>query len=222
MRPGVTGEAVREARYEAAPAIAGVVAIQVTIAVVSDRKGWDLWVLPWWTWIVLVAPVVGLFWALLATELHETRRHRRLALAMLGMVVVGNAAALAALIGSLMTETPTGPELLLKAVGVWVTNIVTFGLWMWELDGGGPLNRSVGRDVIELQFPQDENPRLARRDWHPRLLDYVYVSLTNSIAFSPTDAMPLSARLKLVMAAETIVSVASTLLVAARAVNILR
>ena len=217
----MTTEAVREARYEAAPAIAVIVTVQVLIAIVSDRRHWDLWILPWWTWIVLAAPVAGLFGAIFATEPHETTRHRHLALAMVTTVVVANAAALAALIGSLLTQTPTGPELLLKALGVWLTNVVTFGLWLWELDGGGPVQRSRGRTVIELQFPQDENPHLARPGWHPRLTDYVYVSLTNSIAFSPTDAMPLSGRVKLVMAAETIVSIGSIVLVAARAVNVL-
>lgn len=215
-------EAVREARYEAAPAVALILVVQIGLGIVSDRAGWTLWVFPWWTWIVLTVPVAGLFVLLARTEPTETVRHRRMALLLLAVVVAVNAIALTALVGSLLTQTPTGPELLLKAVGVWFTNVVTFGLLMWELDGGGPLARSRGRTKIEMQFPQDENPGLAEPGWYPRLVDYVYVSLTNSIAFSPTDAMPLSRRLKMVMAVETVVSVAATLLVAARAVNVLR
>jgi hypothetical protein len=67
-----------------------------------------------------------------------------------------------------------------------------------------------------------ENPQLAAPGWHPRLLDYVYVSFTNSIAFSPTDAMPLSRRAKLLMLTESAISATTILLVAARAVNIFK
>ncbi len=74
----------------------------------------------------------------------------------------------------------------------------------------------------DFQFPQDDNPQLARDGWAPLLLDYSYVSLTNSMAFSPTDAMPLTRLAKLVMAAESTLSAITILLVAARAVNILQ
>ncbi len=73
----------------------------------------------------------------------------------------------------------------------------------------------------DFQFPQDENPGLARPGWYPRLEDYVYVALTNGIAFSPTDAMPLTRWAKGLMALDAIISVGAVLLVAARAVNVL-
>ena len=79
---------------------------------------------------------------------------------------------------------------------VWLTNAIAFGLAFWELDCGGPVARALAaeRPTPDFQFPQDENPELARDGWLPRLWDYLYVSLTNSIAFSPTDAMPLTRR----------------------------
>jgi hypothetical protein len=67
-----------------------------------------------------------------------------------------------------------------------------------------------------------ENPQFAEPGWTPHLVDYVYVSFTNAIAFSPTDAMPLSRRAKLLMLIESAASIVTLLLVAARAVNILR
>jgi hypothetical protein len=73
----------------------------------------------------------------------------------------------------------------------------------------------------DFQFPQDENPGLARPEWSPALVDYVYVSVTNSIAFSPTDAMPLTHRAKLFMGLEAGLSALTVLVVAARAINIL-
>jgi uncharacterized membrane protein len=79
----------------------------------------------------------------------------------------------------------------------------------------------IRRRVIS-SFPQDENPTLAEPDWHPRLPDYAYISFTNAIAFSPTDAMLLTRRVKMMMLAESAISATTVLLVAARAVNILR
>ncbi len=74
----------------------------------------------------------------------------------------------------------------------------------------------------DFQFPQQENPGLAAPAWHPRLFDYIYIAFTNAIAFSPTDAMPLSRRAKALMLMESASSALTVLLVAARAVNILR
>ena len=93
-----------------------------------------------------------------------------------------------------------------------------------ELDCGGPVVRALAtaRRKPEFQFPQDENPHLKREGWAPRLWDYFYVSLTNSIAFGATDAMPLTRPAKALMAAESALSAITVLLVAARAVNILR
>ena len=57
--------------------------------------------------------------------------------------------------------------------------------------------------------------------WMPTFVDYLYVSFTNSTAFSPTDTMPLSSRVKLLMMGQSLISIITVLLVAARAVNIL-
>ena len=98
-----------------------------------------------------------------------------------------------------------------------------FGLIYWELEAGGPVARRVAkvRRSFDFQFPQDENPELAPSGWRPQVWDYMYVSLTNSIAFSPTDTMPLSFRAKAAMGLESAISAVTVLLVAARAVNVL-
>jgi hypothetical protein len=115
----------------------------------------------------------------------------------------------------------SGGKLLFEAGTVWGTNVVVFGLWFWAVDRGGPiLRRLANPPPPDFQFPQMENPQLAAPNWEPRLLDYVYVSFTNAIAFSPTDAMPLSGRAKALMLAESALSASTILLVAARAVNI--
>jgi hypothetical protein len=118
----------------------------------------------------------------------------------------------------------TGAQLLFSGGVVWLTNAVAFGLAFWELDCGGPVARVLATAPRrpDFQFPQDENPQLARQGWAPRLWDYFYVSLTNATAFSPTDSMPLTRPAKALMAAESTLSAVTVLLVAARAVNILR
>jgi hypothetical protein len=95
-----------------------------------------------------------------------------------------------------------------------------FGLWFWEVDEGGPYARLMAstRTATDFRFPQDDD---AEGDWRARVWDYLYVSLTNSIAFSPTDTLPLSLCAKAMMALESGIAGVTVLLVAARAVNVL-
>jgi hypothetical protein len=108
-------------------------------------------------------------------------------------------------------------------VVVLVTNVITYGLVFWELDSGGPIARALAeaRAHPDFQFPQDENRELARPGWAPALVDYLYLSLTNSVAFSPTDAMPLTHQAKLMMGLEASISLVTILVVGARAINVL-
>jgi hypothetical protein len=156
---------------------------------------------------------------------HE--RRREIVIALLALVWGFNVLGVLVLVASLVSHSGvhlTGRQLLFSGGAVWLTDAIAFGLAFWELDCGGPVARAlvVARAKPDFQFPQDENPQLAQDGWSPRLWDYFYVSLTNSIAFSPTDAMPLSRRAKALMAAECMLSAVTVLLVAARAVNILK
>jgi hypothetical protein len=217
-----------ESRWEAAPAVALVIAFQLALALVSRARDWKLWNLSWWVWLISAGPEIAL---LIPLAWHRPRRrleqmgHRRtVALGLLGIVSLANALLLIALIASLVRgDEKSGAQLLLKAVTVWGTNVIAFGLWYWGFDRGGPVRRlQPDPPSADFQFPQMENPQLAEPGWRPELLDYVYVSFTNAIAFSPTDAMPLSRRAKLLMLAESGISSLTVLLVAARAVNIFK
>jgi hypothetical protein len=101
--------------------------------------------------------------------------------------------------------------------------VIVFGLAFWELEAGGPAARlrAPARTTPDFPFPQDDNPQLASRDWRPQVWDYIYVALTNGIAFSPTDTMPLSLRANAMMGLESAMPAVTVLMVAARAVNIL-
>jgi hypothetical protein len=118
-----------------------------------------------------------------------------------------------------------GKTLLGGAAAVWLTNVVVFGLLYWELDRGGPLGRVGARaapSYADLQFPQDDAPKIAPPGWRPEFLDYLFVSLTSSTAFSPTDTMPLTRRAKALMGSQGLLSLLTVGLVAARAVNVLK
>jgi hypothetical protein len=104
---------------------------------------------------------------------------------------------------------------------IWVTNTIVFALWFWEYDRGGPAERAHGTtDMPDLLFPQMTDEHLAR-NWEPNFIDYLYVSFTNSTAFSPTDTMPLSRWSKVLFALQAAISLITVALIAARAVNIL-
>jgi hypothetical protein len=117
----------------------------------------------------------------------------------------------------------SGGALLASGAAIWGTNIIAFALWYWELDRGGPAARALGhRPHPDFLFPQMTAPEVAPPDWEPTFPDYLYLSFTNAIAFSPTDVMPLSRWSKMVMLLQSVVSVVALALVISRAVNILR
>jgi hypothetical protein len=223
---GALREEQRESRWEAAPAVALVIALQLLLALVSLFQDWTLWVLPWWVWLLPVGLeltlLVPLAWERPRRRLEQIGHRRTVALALLGSISVANALLLLAVLASLVLgDEKSGSQLLLKAITLWGTNVIAFGLWYWAFDRGGPVRRlEADPPAPDFQFPQMENPQLAAPGWQPELVDYVYVSFTNSIAFSPTDAMPLSRRAKLLMLSESAISAVTVLLVASRAVNI--
>ncbi len=153
----------------------------------------------------------------------EFRRRRRFAIGLIALVSAANALSLALLVEALLEGTKTsGRNLLFGALMVWLTNIIIFALWYWELDGGGPREREDPhprpRDFL---FPQMADPQILGPDWKPRFPDYLYLAFTNASAFSPTDAMPVSVMAKMLMLVQALISLLTVLLVAARAVNIL-
>ncbi|WP_333766893.1 hypothetical protein [Streptomyces sp. IBSBF 2435] len=167
---------------------------------------------------------------------RQTRAFRFLSLALVLTIAVSNLTALGLLLDQLVhAQVKDGRSLLLAALQVWLTNIIVFGLAYWELDRGGPVARTQAPredlPLADFRFSQDENGDTVQEvsdgasttsDWVPTLPDYLYISVTNSTAFSPTDTMPLSSRAKLLMSVESVAALLTSLLVVARAVSILR
>lgn len=179
--------------------------------------------------VLLVALVATNPWRLT----RETRISRLASVLLAVLIAGGNFVSLGLLVHQLITSSvKSGGGLLLAALQVWVTNVIAFGLIFWELDRGGPVSRSqLPRDEIplaDIRFSHDEDRdtviEVSRgssktADWMPTFIDYFYLSVTNSSAFGPTDTMPLSSRMKIMMALQATAALLTSLLVIARAVG---
>ena len=149
---------------------------------------------------------------------------RRLTLSLITLITVANFTSMVLLVQRLLnTSVSQGRALIFSAVSVWLTNIIVYGVWFWEVDRGGPTCRAAGHtDVFDLQFPQMENPEYAPKEWRPKFTDYLYTSFANGTSFAPADSMPLTRRMKILFLTESMVSFVTIAVVAARAVNILK
>ena len=150
---------------------------------------------------------------------------RRVALLLVAVMSLANAFSAALLIRGLLGGRLAGGavELLANGTGVYITNVIAFALWYWELDRGGPVARAINSRLYpDFLFPQMSTPDIARADWQPGFLDYLYVSFTNATAFSPTDTLPLSRWAKMLMLAQSAIALVTVALVIARAVNIFK
>jgi hypothetical protein len=195
---------------------------------------------PWWlaslVELALLAPLsVATAWThnqmRCATSEHHwavIHRHRRVirtaAIVLTIIVTLINFQSLFGVLKALLygAKGTTGQSLLIDALNIWLTNVVMFALWFWNIDRGGPATHGlVKQPIADLLFPQMSVECPGHEDWTPGFFDYVFVSFTNAIAFSPTDTLPLSVRIKILFMVEAFVSLLTVGLVAARAVNIL-
>ena len=150
------------------------------------------------------------------------RRRRRISLGLSSLASIANGVSLVLLCRLLFKHNPSnGHALILAGALIWLTNILIFSLWYWEIDRGGPGTRAAGKDrAPDFLFPQMTERELCM-GWRPKFADYLYVSLTNALAVSPTDTMPLSIPAKLIMGLQSLISLVTIGLVISRAVNIL-
>jgi len=144
----------------------------------------------------------------------------------IALITIANGASTVALVSGILFAEPftQQPRTLLAAGGaIWLTNVLAFALWYWDLDRGGAAARAL-RSAAEpaFLFPEMSNPEHVRAGWYPAFVDYLYLSFNAAMAFSPTDVSAIKPWAKLMMMAETAISVIVGILVVARAVNILR
>jgi uncharacterized membrane protein len=155
---------------------------------------------------------------------REHRVRRRGALALTAFVSAANITSLALLTHQLLHHgSPNGRQLIIAGMLIWLTNVLIFGLWYWETDRGGPGKRAAGHDGPPgFLFVQMNDDRILPANWRPQFIDYLYVSLTNAAAFSPTDTMPLSPGAKSLMGLQSLASIVTIGLIVSRAVNLLQ
>jgi uncharacterized membrane protein len=152
----------------------------------------------------------------------EESRLRLVGLSLIALISVANVISLLELIHALLYGSKaTGRPLIYASLPIWLTNVLVFGLWYWELDRGGPARRQLSAHrQPDFLFPQMSTPG-ASPGWGPMFLDYAYTSFTNATAFSPTDTMPLTPWAKSLMAMQSLASLVTVAVVVSRAVNIL-
>jgi hypothetical protein len=187
-------------------------------------------------WFVIPGVEALLLVALIVTNprriTRQTSWSREVSIGLAVLVIVSNLVSLGLLIAELSSNAPSGENLLVGAMQIWVTNVIGFALLFWELDRGGPVaRRNMSRETMpaaDWRFSQDENqdavPEVSRSSselsgWVPVFIDFLYLSVTNSSAFSPTDTMPLTSRAKVLMAIEATAALLVSLLLVARAVG---
>ncbi len=194
-------------------------AIGLQLVLPARLAAGPLWLVPSFEGALLF----GMFMATPRQLEREHTRRRRVALGLTAFVTAANIYSLGALTHLLLHhDVSNGRELIVSGVLIWMTNFLIFALWYWEMDRGGPGKRAAGKDRMpDFLFPQMADDRIEPLNWRPRFIDYLYVSLTNATAFSPTDTMPLSAAAKSTMGIQSLVSLVTIGLIVSRAVNIL-
>ncbi len=178
------------------------------------------WLLP----LLELAILVPLTIAMPRRQVEEQPWHRIASICLIGLVNAANILSLVLLVDQLLHGGKNDAALLIAAaLQIWGTNVLVFALWYWELDRGGPGPRMAGEPrPPDFLFPQMNTPGIAAPSWRPKFVDYFYLSCTNAMAFSPTDTLPLSRWAKMLMLIQSLVSLLTVVLVAARAVNILQ
>jgi hypothetical protein len=214
----------RAAKFQRWPALLAVLAaLALYVTLPAHLYKGPVWLLP--------AIEGALFIALLmARQLEEVGHEwqRGMTMAFIGAMTAGNIGSLLLLVHSLLSGTRvnghpiTATHLMTWSAQIWLTNVIVFGLWYWELDRGGPIERCrPNHGPPDFLFPQMANPDSAPPNWTPSFFDYLYTSYTNAAAFSPTDTMPLTEWAKALFLIQSFTSIVTAVLVIARIANIL-
>ncbi|OHB63646.1 MAG: hypothetical protein A2Y76_09485 [Planctomycetes bacterium RBG_13_60_9] len=179
----------------------------------------------WFRYVIglgLLLPVVGVWLSGADARWLRVERAATLVFSMLGEAMT--LTALLYLIFMMLNRPAEfgGRQLLASSVGAWITNALAFSLVYWQIDRGGPEARAndVGTRPDWL-FPQTGVPNEAPPDWRPTYVDYLFLAFSTAMAFSPSDALPLTSRAKMLMVLESTVSLLTLVTVVARAINIL-
>ena len=218
-------EQVQAARFEPRWPVALTVIAVVVLHMATPGR---IRLLPMWSvaFIGLAVLVPMLAVGLSRAQARWLRIERTVTLIFLMVVAVANTASLANLVDVLLNRSAglSGQSLLASSAAVWVTNVLLFSMLYWQADRGGPDARwNKGDARQDWLFPQESAPaETVPIGWRPTFIDYLYLGFTTATAFSTTDVIPVTPRAKSLMMLESALSLISTVVVASRAINILR
>ena len=210
-----------EPRWPVALAVLAVTALHV--ATPGRIRLLPIWV-AFVTGFAVLVPMVAV--GLTAANARWLRVERAVTLLFFVVVGVSNIASLINLIIVMLYRSAgiSGQQLLASSTAVWVTNVLLFSMLYWQCDRGGPdgrVDEAAGRP--DWLFPQESAPaETVPTGWRPTFIDYLYLGFSTATAFSTTDVIPLTGRAKALMMLESALSLTSTVVVASRAINILR
>ena len=203
------------------PSALAFLALGLTYSLLSE----PLTIGPPWLLLVVVLVASALIYALRLRGLHAFRRPVALSMLVIVTLAVGVSAVFLLVSPSVAALSPL--ELLRGALLLWGSNILTFALWYWEVDGGGPIRRRLrgSPPSTDFAFPPQQQAALSGQkdvDWSPELIDYVFLAFTSSSTFGPTDTLVMARRAKILMMLQASLSLIIFGGVVARAVGNLR
>lgn len=204
------------------PGLVAFVLIGLFFGVLSERLILGpVWVMP----LIIIVMLGFIIGSRLRGVSHKTTH--RLALGAIGVVTMAIIISIVLLLLTLPDKSISAVSLLRDAALLWLTNVLIFALWYWQLDGGGPVQRFHDPDYrqhSDLLFPQltlDPATFQEHLHWRPVFIDYVFVAFNTSTAFSPTDTPVLTTRVKILTMLQALISLVTLATLAARAINIL-
>jgi hypothetical protein len=111
--------------------------------------------------------------------------------------------------------------LILGVIFLAASNVLIFSVWDWIVDPPGVEEDPRDKDAWDFLFPQRGGEIPHYENWVPKYTDYLFVAFTTSIAFSPTDTLPLTRRAKILMMLQAGVSLVTITAIASSAINIM-
>jgi hypothetical protein len=204
------------------PAALAILAVLFLLAVLPGRvRLLPVWV-PYVVVIAVLLPMAGV--ALASARARWLRVERAITLLFVALMGLATLSILAYLVRTMVSRPGDigGLQLLTSSIAVWVTNVLVFSLLFWHIDRGGPEARANDTGTRpDWLFPESGAPEDAPPDWRPTFVDYLFLAFSTATAFSPTDALPLTSRAKMLMMLESSISLSTLVVVASRAINIL-
>src|SRR6188472_1129612 len=141
---------------------------------------------------------------------RESHWLRVLTGSLIGLITAVNASAAVRLVAGIIGAAKFSTDaniLLASGRAIWLSNVIAFSLWYWDLDRGGAAARARGSGPQPaFVFPEMDNVQYVGPGWSPKFLDYFHLSFTTAMAFSPTDVSAIKPWAKLMMMAEEAVS----------------